>query len=58
MGLISPSLLKSIFLPFTLADSRRFHPMSQPQAPTQRTRVIREHERGVYDRETAYKILD
>ena len=29
--------------------------MSQP---TSRTRVIREHERGVYDRETAYKILD
>ena len=26
--------------------------------PTPRTRVIREHERGVYDRETAYKILD
>ena len=29
--------------------------MSQP---TPRTRVIREHERGVYDRETVYKILD
>src|ERR1041385_6586837 len=26
--------------------------------PTQRTRVIREPERGVYDRETAYRILD
>jgi len=26
--------------------------------PTQRTRVIREPERGVYDRESAYKILD
>ena len=26
--------------------------------PTPRTRVIREHERGVYDRETVYKILD
>ena len=29
--------------------------MSQPST---RTRVIREHERGVYDREAAYKILD
>ena len=26
--------------------------------PTQRTRVVREHERGIYDREAAYKILD
>jgi uncharacterized protein len=26
--------------------------------PTQRTRVIREPDRGVYDRETAYRILD
>src|SRR5216683_158718 len=26
--------------------------------PTPRTRLIREHERGVYDRETVYKILD
>jgi len=26
--------------------------------PTARTRVVREHERGVYDRETAYAILD
>jgi len=32
--------------------------MSQPQTPTPRTRVIRESERGVYDRETAYRILD
>jgi nitroimidazol reductase NimA-like FMN-containing flavoprotein (pyridoxamine 5'-phosphate oxidase superfamily) len=32
--------------------------MSQPNAPSPRTRVIREPERGVYDRETAYKILD
>ena len=30
--------------------------MSQPS--TQRTRVVREHERGIYDREAAYKILD
>jgi len=32
--------------------------MSEIQMPTQRTRVIREPERGVYDRETAYRILD
>jgi nitroimidazol reductase NimA-like FMN-containing flavoprotein (pyridoxamine 5'-phosphate oxidase superfamily) len=32
--------------------------MSQTQMPTPRTRVIREAERGVYDRETAYRILD
>ena len=32
--------------------------MSENQMPTQRTRVIREPERGVYDRETAYRILD
>jgi hypothetical protein len=32
--------------------------MSQPSTPTPRTRVIREAERGVYDREIAYKILD
>jgi len=32
--------------------------MSQPYTPTQRTRVVREADRGVYDRETAYHILD
>ena len=32
--------------------------MSETQMPTQRTRVIREPERGVYDRETANQILD
>lgn len=32
--------------------------MSQPSAPTARTRVVREPHRGVYDRETAYRILD
>ncbi|HXM60037.1 MAG TPA: pyridoxamine 5'-phosphate oxidase family protein [Terriglobales bacterium] len=32
--------------------------MSQPFTPTPRTRVIREPERGVYDREAAYRILD
>src|SRR5262249_7130365 len=32
--------------------------MSEVSAATQRTRVIREPERGVYDRETIYRILD
>lgn len=32
--------------------------MSQPYTPTPRTRVVREAERGVYDRESAYRILD
>ena len=32
--------------------------MSEPFTPTERTRVVREPQRGVYDRETIYKILD
>jgi uncharacterized protein len=32
--------------------------MSQPHTPTTRTRVVREPERGVYDRDAAYRILD
>ncbi len=32
--------------------------MSQTQMPTPRTHLVREAERGVYDRETAYRILD
>jgi nitroimidazol reductase NimA-like FMN-containing flavoprotein (pyridoxamine 5'-phosphate oxidase superfamily) len=32
--------------------------MSENQMPTARTRVIREPDRGVYDRETVYRILD
>ena len=32
--------------------------MPESQTPTARTRVIREAERGVYDRETVYRILD
>ena len=32
--------------------------MSQPYTPTPRTRVTREPERAVYDREAAYRILD
>jgi nitroimidazol reductase NimA-like FMN-containing flavoprotein (pyridoxamine 5'-phosphate oxidase superfamily) len=32
--------------------------MSESQMPTARTRVVREAHRGVYDRETVYRILD
>lgn len=32
--------------------------MSENQAPTQRTRVVREPQRAVYDREEVYRILD
>jgi uncharacterized protein len=32
--------------------------MSETQMPTARTRVVREPERGVYDRDTVYRILD
>ena len=32
--------------------------MSETKAPTTRTRVVREPDRGVYDREAAYRILD
>jgi uncharacterized protein len=32
--------------------------MSEMQMPTARTRVVREADRGVYDRETVYRILD
>ena len=32
--------------------------MSQPYTPTPRTRLVREADRAVYDRETAYGILD
>src|SRR6516164_11455937 len=32
--------------------------MSEPKMPTARTRVVRESERGIYDRNTVYRILD
>ncbi len=32
--------------------------MSEPNTPSARTRVVREPQRGVYDRSTAYQILD
>jgi uncharacterized protein len=40
-------------------ESRTFAPiMSEPYTPTSRTRVVREAERAVYDRDVAYRILD
>ncbi len=32
--------------------------MSEPKMPTARTRVVREAQRGAYDRDTVYRILD
>ncbi len=32
--------------------------MSQPYTPTPRTRLVREADRAIYDRETVYRILD
>src|SRR5215472_8638928 len=32
--------------------------MSEAHTPTPRTRVVREPHRGVYDRQTAYQVLD
>src|SRR5947199_8423429 len=32
--------------------------MAEPHSPTARTRVVREPERGVYDRAAAYQVLD
>jgi hypothetical protein len=41
-----------------LALAGVFSFMSQPYTPTQRTRLVREADRAVYDREEAYRILD
>src|ERR1700683_3032195 len=41
-----------------LGACRSSFPMSQSEASTPRTRVVRETHRGVYDRETVYQILD
>jgi uncharacterized protein len=46
----------SFIHPWRLPGVRLF--MSQSEMPTERTRVVREPHRGVYDRETAYAILD
>ena len=42
--------------PWRLPGAHSF--MSETHMPTVRTRVVREAERAVYDRETAYRILD
>src|SRR5579863_8658694 len=41
-----------------LGACRSSSPMSETQMPTARTRVVREADRAVYDRETVYRILD
>jgi hypothetical protein len=41
-----------------LALAGVFSFMSQPYTPTPRTRLVREADRAVYDREEAYRILD
>ena len=47
----------TLFSPI-LGACLEFAPMSQPNIPTQRTRVVREAHRGVYDREAVCRILD
>ena len=42
--------------PWRLPGARS--PMSETQIPTPRTRVVREADRAVYDREAVYRILD
>src|SRR5579859_7064181 len=50
-------VLKSFFThPWRLPGVR--FPMPEPQIPSARTRVVREADRAVYDRETVYRILD
>jgi len=48
----------TLFLHPSLALAGVCFPMSQPYTPTPRTRLVREADRAVYDRETAYRILD
>jgi nitroimidazol reductase NimA-like FMN-containing flavoprotein (pyridoxamine 5'-phosphate oxidase superfamily) len=47
-----------VFIVLILGDCRELFSMSDSPTPTARTRVIREAERGVYDRKAAYGILD
>jgi nitroimidazol reductase NimA-like FMN-containing flavoprotein (pyridoxamine 5'-phosphate oxidase superfamily) len=46
------------FLSPILGACPEFFQMSQPYTPTPRTRLVREADRAVYDREAAYRILD
>jgi uncharacterized protein len=48
----------TLFLHPSLALAGVRSPMSQPHSPTPRTRLVREANRAVYDREAAYRILD
>ena len=52
-----PVVLHFVFThPWRLPGVRSL--MSQPYTPTPRTRLVREADRAVYDREAAYRILD
>ena len=51
-----PDVKLSSYSPLALAGVVPF--MSETGLPTARTRVVREPDRAVYDRETVYRILD
>jgi hypothetical protein len=51
-----PDVKLSSYSPLALAGVVPF--MSETELPTVRTRVVREPDRAVYDRETVYRILD
>src|SRR5216684_1041500 len=50
--------IRSCYTSSSFAIARRLLSMPESDPPTARTRVTREPHRGVYDRETAYQILD
>jgi nitroimidazol reductase NimA-like FMN-containing flavoprotein (pyridoxamine 5'-phosphate oxidase superfamily) len=49
---------RNVRLLFILGACLEFVSMSETQIPTQRTRVVREPQRAVYDRDEVYRILD
>src|SRR5437879_2620284 len=56
LALEKPVLHSCFTHPWRLPGVRSL--MSHPSTPTARTRVVREADRAVYDREAVYKILD
>src|SRR5579864_8206836 len=54
----APRVPRSVRLLSILGACLEFHSMSEIQVPTQRTRVVREPQRAVYDRDKVYRILD
>src|SRR5438128_7256096 len=50
--------IRSCYTSSSFAIARRLLSMPESHPPTARTRVVREPERGVYDRAAAYQILD